>query len=138
LEGLISGNGHEQVMDIINGYGDSNAAEGNLGMHRLIEAIKHMFAVRMNLADPNFVSISEYMSEMLSPSFAKQLRQRILDDTTFPSKHYKYKYEDPTSTLAKSKQNSALLRTYCNLTWFNPLLAGGVNLKVMVPAILAS
>ncbi|KAL3744850.1 hypothetical protein ACJRO7_014025 [Eucalyptus globulus] len=84
--------GFKLVMDIINGYGDSNAAEGNLGMHRLIEAIKHMFAVRMNLADPNFVSISEYMSEMLSPSFAKQLRQRILDDTTFPSEHYKYKW----------------------------------------------
>lgn len=78
-------------------------------MHRLIEAMKHMFAVRMNLGDPNFVSISEYVSEMLSPSFAKQLRQRILDNTTFPSEYYMYKYDDPPSNLANSKQTSALL-----------------------------
>ncbi|KAI6681916.1 hypothetical protein NL676_035797 [Syzygium grande] len=80
------------VLNILNSYGNSNAAEGSLGMHRLIEAMKHMFAVRMNLGDPNFVSISEYVSEMLSPSFAKQLRQKILDNTTFPSEYYMYKW----------------------------------------------
>ncbi|XP_030530027.1 glutathione hydrolase 3 [Rhodamnia argentea] len=80
------------VMHILNSYGTSNAAEGNLGMHRLIEAMKHMFAVRMNLGDPNFVSIGEYVSEMLSPSFAEQLRQKIFDNTTFPSEYYLYKW----------------------------------------------
>ncbi|XP_030448354.2 glutathione hydrolase 3 [Syzygium oleosum] len=80
------------VLNILNSYGNSNAAEGSLGMHRLIEAMKHMFAVRMNLGDPNFASISQYVSEMLSPSFAKQLRQKILDNTTFPSEYYMYKW----------------------------------------------
>ncbi|KAI3422885.1 uncharacterized protein J3R85_011621 [Psidium guajava] len=80
------------VMHILNSYGISNAAEGNLGMHRLIEAMKHMFAVRMNLGDPNFVSVNKYVSEMLSPSFAKQLRQKIFDNTTFPSEYYMYKW----------------------------------------------
>lgn len=95
-------------MHILSSYGISNAAEGNLGMHRLIEAMKHMFAVRMNLGDPNFVSVNEYVSEMLSPSFAEQLRQKIFDNTTFPSEYYMYKYEDPHSSLSNSKQTSAL------------------------------
>lgn len=80
------------IMNILNSYGNSNAVERSLGMHRLIEAMKHMFAIRMNLGDPNFVSIDEYVSKMLSPSFAKQLRQKILDDTTFPSEYYLYKW----------------------------------------------
>ncbi|KAG5106372.1 hypothetical protein JHK82_043342 [Glycine max] len=46
----------------------SNAARGNLGLHRLIEALKHMWAVRMNLGDPNF--------------------HMILDNTTFPPEYY--------------------------------------------------
>lgn len=69
-------------------YGDSSAAEGSLGLHRLVEAVKHMFAVRMNLGDPRFVDISEYVSDMLSPSFARQIQQKILDNTTFPPEYY--------------------------------------------------
>ncbi|KAL7096848.1 hypothetical protein ACP275_10G106100 [Erythranthe tilingii] len=69
-------------------YGSSNAAEGPLGLHRLIEAIKHMLAIRMNLGDPDFVNISKTVSEMLSPSFAKSIRDKISDNTTFPPEYY--------------------------------------------------
>ncbi|KAJ4835599.1 Gamma-glutamyltranspeptidase 3 [Turnera subulata] len=69
-------------------YGSSNAAAGNLGRHRLIEAMKHMLAVRMNLGDPRFVDITKYISEMLSPSYAKQFQKLILDNTTFPPEYY--------------------------------------------------
>ncbi|KAL6274558.1 hypothetical protein ACE6H2_025250 [Prunus campanulata] len=72
------------VLNIFDSYGTSDAAKGDLGLHRLIEALKHMFAVRMNLGDPAFVDTSKYASDMLSPSFAKKIQQKIFDNTTFP------------------------------------------------------
>lgn len=47
-----------------------------------------MFAVRMNLGDPKFENVSDIVSDMLSPSFGKQIQQKILDNTTFPSEYY--------------------------------------------------
>lgn len=47
-----------------------------------------MYAVRMNLGDPNFVDVGKYVSDMLSPSFAKQIQEKILDNTTFPPEYY--------------------------------------------------
>lgn len=57
----------------------------------MIEALKHMFAVRMNLGDPDFVDISKTMSDMLSPEFAGRIRERILDNTTFPPEYYMHR-----------------------------------------------
>ncbi|PQQ10678.1 gamma-glutamyltranspeptidase 3 [Prunus yedoensis var. nudiflora] len=76
------------VLNIFDSYGTSDAAKGDLGLHRLIEALKHMFAVRMNLGDPAFVDTSKYASDMLSPSFAKKIQQKIFDNTTFPPEYY--------------------------------------------------
>lgn len=76
------------VLNILNSYENTNDAKGPIGLHRFIEALKHMFALRMNLGDPDFVDISKTASEMLSPSFAKKIKQRILDNTTFPSEYY--------------------------------------------------
>ncbi|XP_027357935.1 glutathione hydrolase 3 isoform X2 [Abrus precatorius] len=76
------------VLNIFDSYGSSDAAKGNFGLHRLVEALKHMFAVRMNLGDPDFESISETVTEMLSPSFAKYIQHKILDNTTFPPEYY--------------------------------------------------
>lgn len=74
-----------QILKILECY---NAAEGSLGLHRLIEAMKHMFAVRMDLGDPDFVNISKTVSDMLSPSFAKEIQRKIFDNTTFPPEYY--------------------------------------------------
>lgn len=80
-----------QVLNILDSYGNSDAAKGSVGLHRLIEALKHMFAVRMNLGDPDFVDISNAISDMLSPSFAMKLQQKIFDNTTFPPEYYMYR-----------------------------------------------
>ncbi|CAN6541091.1 unnamed protein product [Malus baccata var. baccata] len=80
------------VLNIFNSYGTTDAANGDLGIHRLIEALKHMFAIRMNLGDPAFVDTSEYASAMLSPSFAKKIRQKIFDNTTFPPEYYLHRW----------------------------------------------
>nr|XP_043628418.1 glutathione hydrolase 3-like [Erigeron canadensis] len=76
------------VLNILNSYENTNEAKGPLGLHRFVEALKHMFAIRMNLGDPDFVDISKTASEMLSPTFAKKVRERIFDNTTFPSEYY--------------------------------------------------
>ncbi|KAD4180351.1 hypothetical protein R6Q59_009708 [Mikania micrantha] len=76
------------VLNILNSYESTNGAKGMLGLHRFIEALKHMFALRMNLGDPDFVDISKTASQMLSPSFAKKIQARIFDNTTFPSEYY--------------------------------------------------
>lgn len=80
------------VMNIFDSYGSADAAKGDLGLHRLIEALKHMFAERMNLGDPDFVDNSKYVSEMLSKSYAKQIQEKILDNTTFPAEYYLYRW----------------------------------------------
>ena len=69
-------------------YGNADAAKGNIGLHRLIEALKHAFAARMDLGDPDFVDITSAVTKMLSPSFAKTIQEKILDNTTFPPEYY--------------------------------------------------
>ncbi|KAJ0864793.1 putative aminoacyltransferase, Glutathione gamma-glutamate hydrolase [Helianthus annuus] len=76
------------VSNILESYENSNAAKGALGLHRFIEALKHMFALRMDLGDPDYVNISKTVADMLSPSFAKNIQEKILDNTTFPSIYY--------------------------------------------------
>lgn len=80
-------------MNIFNSYGSSDAANGDLGLHRLIEALKHMFAIRMNLGDPGFVNVNSYIVDMLSPEFAKKIQQKIFDNTTFPPEYYMNRYD---------------------------------------------
>lgn len=108
-------------------YGNSNAVKGSLGLHRLVEALKHMFAVRMNLGDPNFVDVSKYVSEMLSPSFAKEIQQKIFDDTTFPPEYYM------SRLIRLPHWLTTLLLHYCVgsllslFSSFIPQIAGGVS-----------
>ncbi|XP_043705198.1 glutathione hydrolase 3-like [Telopea speciosissima] len=80
------------VLHILDSYGSSDAVKGPLGLHRLIEAIKHMLAIRMNLGDPDFVNVTDWITDMLSPSFAKSLWQKIFDNTTFPPEYYMNRY----------------------------------------------
>ncbi|KAL3535671.1 hypothetical protein ACH5RR_004132 [Cinchona calisaya] len=84
--------GMSLVLNILDSYISSNAAKGPLGLHRMIEALKHMFAIRMNLGDPDFVNISNTTSDMLSPEFAKRIQQRIFDNTTFPPEYYLHRW----------------------------------------------
>lgn len=80
------------ALNILGSYGTPDAAQGILGLHRTIEAFKHMFSVRMNLGDPKFVNIKDTLSDMLSPKFAVKLKSKIYDNTTFPSEYYGYKW----------------------------------------------
>eukprot|EP00249_Psilotum_nudum_P021610 c28171_g1_i6 orf=307-1956(+) len=76
------------ILNILASYGAPSALNGILGLHRTIEAFKHMFAVRMNLGDPDFVNVTDVVNDMLSPEFARSLQQTINDNMTFEPQYY--------------------------------------------------
>ncbi|KAK4838170.1 hypothetical protein QYF36_011621 [Acer negundo] len=76
------------MLNILAQYGVSFGVSPPLGIHRQIEALKHVFAVRMNLGDPEFVDLSKVLSDMLSPKFAATLKNAINDNMTFDANHY--------------------------------------------------
>ncbi|KAL9459185.1 hypothetical protein AB3S75_002551 [Citrus x aurantiifolia] len=76
------------VLNILAQYEVPSGLSGSLGIHRQIEALKHGFAVRMNLGDPEYINVSEVVSDMLSPKFARALKKTIYDNMTFDSRHY--------------------------------------------------
>ncbi|GMN33564.1 hypothetical protein TIFTF001_004234 [Ficus carica] len=76
------------MLNILSQYEFPSGVSGALGAHREIEALKHTFAVRMNLGDPDFVNVSKVLSDMLSPKFAEELRKTINDNKTFGPAHY--------------------------------------------------
>ncbi|KAI9113817.1 hypothetical protein K1719_015068 [Acacia pycnantha] len=76
------------MLNILAQYEVPSGFLGPLGIHREIEALKHAFAVRMNLGDPDFVNITAVLSDMLSPKFAKELKEDINDSKTFGPRHY--------------------------------------------------
>ncbi|KAL2332802.1 hypothetical protein Fmac_014015 [Flemingia macrophylla] len=76
------------LLNILAQYDLPSGLSGALGVHREIEALKHVFAVRMNLGDPDFVNITEVVSDMLSRRLAKQLKNDINDNKTFGPRHY--------------------------------------------------
>ncbi|KAL5756527.1 hypothetical protein ACOSQ2_021273 [Xanthoceras sorbifolium] len=76
------------MLNILAQYGASLGVSGALGIHRQIEALKHVFVMRMNLGDPDFVNLSKVLSDMLSPKFAETLKKAIYDNMTFDANHY--------------------------------------------------
>ncbi|KAK7305961.1 hypothetical protein VNO77_43874 [Canavalia gladiata] len=76
------------LLNILAQYDLPSGLSGALGIHREIEALKHVFAVRMNLGDPDFVNITGVLSDMLSRRFAEVLKNDINDNKTFGPNHY--------------------------------------------------
>lgn len=62
------------------GYNLPLAGAGPLGVHRLVESMKHAFALRMSLGDPgpggnqSYANVAPVLQDMLSQPFADSLR----------------------------------------------------------------
>ncbi|MCD7447358.1 Gamma-glutamyltranspeptidase 1 [Datura stramonium] len=76
------------ILNILAQYGFPMEGPSPLLIHREIESLKHAFAVRMNLGDPDFIDVKNVVNDMLSTEFAKQLKKTIYDNMTFTSNHY--------------------------------------------------
>ncbi|KAJ6398005.1 hypothetical protein OIU77_018923 [Salix suchowensis] len=86
--GPIGGASMILILNILAQYGVPEGISGPLGFHRLIESLKHAFAVRMRLGDPDFVGVAQVVSDMISPKFAQELKKTIHDNMTFDPGHY--------------------------------------------------
>lgn len=69
------------ALSVLAGFDLPLAGAGALGVHRLVEAMKHAFALRMSLGDPGpdaaapFVPhLAKVLADMQSAEFAEQLR----------------------------------------------------------------
>uniref|UniRef100_A0A0C9QUN3 Glutathione hydrolase n=1 Tax=Wollemia nobilis TaxID=56998 RepID=A0A0C9QUN3_9CONI len=117
------------LLNILASYGKPDVVKDIVGLHRTIEALKHMFAERMNLGDPNYVNITDVMSDMLSSKFAEKIRNRIYDNTTFPSEYYEYKYsqlrDNGTShfCIVDSERNALSMTTTVNWLFGGKMLS---------------
>lgn len=80
------------MLNILNEYEGNKSLSGPRNFHRFIEAAKFTFAGRVNLGDPDFVNVSEVVSNMMSIKFAKKLKESIVDNQTFPPEYYGAKW----------------------------------------------
>ncbi|WZZ76359.1 hypothetical protein YC2023_087729 [Brassica napus] len=77
------------IMNVLERYMKVKVTDENLGLHRLIEVMKHMLAARMDLGDPAFVDgIANVVDNLLSKSYAETIQNKISDNTTFPPENY--------------------------------------------------
>lgn len=78
------------ALQILAGFEAPLAGSGSLGWHRLVEASKHAFALRMSMGDPGpdpkhpFVDLGPVLSSLQDASFIQILRSTILDNGTLP------------------------------------------------------
>ncbi|KAL4444378.1 hypothetical protein ABPG75_012115 [Micractinium tetrahymenae] len=82
------------AMQMLAGFDQPLAGSGALGVHRLVEAMKHAFALRMNLGDPGpdavnpFVQLTPILGALADPDFISSLRSEILNNGTLPMNAY--------------------------------------------------
>jgi gamma-glutamyltranspeptidase len=73
------------------GYQEAFAAfEDTLSEHRLIEALKHSYSIRMSLSDPAFFAniTAQAVNDMVEGDFMEKLRQKTKDDYVLPISRY--------------------------------------------------
>ena len=77
------------LLGLLGGYAAPLASTGaDLYAHRLTEASKHAFALRLNLGDPSFVNCSAAIAALLSAPFMSSLRAATRDDDVLPLRSY--------------------------------------------------
>jgi len=76
---------------LLSGYKEPfSAFQDSLSVHRMVEALKHAYAIRMSLSDPEFFSnITEAaVSALVEGDFMEQLREQTDDDDVLRMSQY--------------------------------------------------
>lgn len=108
------------MLNILAQYEGLLNTSDSLMIHREIEALKHAFATRMNLGDPDFVNTTNVLKDMLSTKFAAKLKKTIFDNMTFNASHYGGKWnqihDHGTShiSIVDGKRNAVSMTTTIN------------------------
>lgn len=75
---------------------ETNSNETILTHHRIVEAFKHVFAVRSTLGDPEFINVENIVKHILSEDFTRDVAGKIDDIKTFHDhKYYSMKFLAP-------------------------------------------
>lgn len=80
------------ILEFMDGFAQPLASEGLVYNHRLVEAMKNAFAVRLNLADPLFVNTTGPIGALTSKTFMSQLRNAMSDTGVLPLASYGGKF----------------------------------------------
>lgn len=79
------------ALRFLSGYKNPFASFADtLSVHRLVEAFKHVFAIRMSMSDPDFSPnvTSDAVQDLISGPFMEHLRANTLDDDILPLSEY--------------------------------------------------
>lgn len=80
------------ILNYMSSISQPLVSQGAIYYHRLVEAMKHGFAMRLHLADPEYVNTTEVVRALLSYDFMRDLQLMSPDDTVLPLSHYGGKY----------------------------------------------
>ena len=74
------------ILCFLAGYLQPVFSQGDVYFHRLIEGMKHAFALRMSLGDPSYMNNRSHaaLDAMTNVSYINMLREMTLDDDTLP------------------------------------------------------
>jgi gamma-glutamyltranspeptidase/glutathione hydrolase/leukotriene-C4 hydrolase len=76
------------IIEFMDGFPEPLASEGLVYNHRLVEAFKNVFAIRMSLGDPAFVNTTGPISALTSRNYIGSLRARVNDAHVLPLSEY--------------------------------------------------
>jgi gamma-glutamyltranspeptidase/glutathione hydrolase len=77
------------ILKVMEQYPVEDLQDGNLTLHRFVEAMKFAYGGRLVLGDPDFVpAIDDLVDEMLSEVTAAKIRSKIKDNETLDLSEY--------------------------------------------------
>ena len=68
------------MLKFMQSYAAPMVSQGALYYHRLVECMKHVFAIRMHLGDPSYVNVTGPVGALLSDAYMAHLQQHLTDD----------------------------------------------------------
>ena len=80
------------IAEFMDGFAEPLASEGLVYNHRLVEACKNAFAIRMSLADPAFVNTTGPIAALTSKTYMNALREDMNDAHVLPLYDYGGEY----------------------------------------------
>lgn len=80
------------ILKFMTSFGEQLVSQGSLYNHRLAEAYKHAFAIRLSLGDPQYINTTEPIDSLLSDDYMQNLFFNGDDSSVLPIEYYGGKF----------------------------------------------